>query len=47
MDVYQDAINLHRMEAEARVSAERLQASLSEDLEKVREEKLAAEQQVT
>lgn len=34
------------MEKEARVAAERLQASLSEDLENVRKEKLAADKQV-
>ncbi|PKI72967.1 hypothetical protein CRG98_006667, partial [Punica granatum] len=40
------ALDLHRMEAEARVAAERLQASLSEDLEKIRQEKQVADQQV-
>ncbi|KAK4754408.1 hypothetical protein SAY87_002512 [Trapa incisa] len=41
-----DALNLHRLEKEARVVAERFQASLSEDLENIRNEKLAADKQV-
>ncbi|KAM3701633.1 hypothetical protein ACB098_05G187200 [Castanea mollissima] len=39
-----DAIECHRKEKEARVASEKLQASLSAQLEKTRQEKLAAEQ---
>ncbi|XP_030948911.1 kinesin-like protein KIN-14C isoform X1 [Quercus lobata] len=39
-----DAIECHRKEKEARVAGEKLQASLSAQLEKTRQEKLAAEQ---
>lgn len=42
----QDAINCHRREKEARDAAEKLQASLTSELEKTREEKLAAEKRV-
>lgn len=42
----QDAITSHRREKEARDVAEKLQDSLSVELEKVREEKLVAEQRV-
>ncbi|GAB2233132.1 hypothetical protein Droror1_Dr00002349 [Drosera rotundifolia] len=41
-----DAIESHRRETEARVAAEKMQASLLEELVKVRQEKLAAEQKV-
>ncbi|KAK4772788.1 hypothetical protein SAY86_014563 [Trapa natans] len=41
-----DALNHHRLEKDARVDAERLQASLSEDLENIRKEKLAVDKQV-
>ncbi|BFG27566.1 hypothetical protein CerSpe_138400 [Prunus speciosa] len=41
-----DAITSNRREKEARDAAEKLQASLSVELEKVREEKLVAEQRV-
>ncbi|GMH30287.1 hypothetical protein Nepgr_032130 [Nepenthes gracilis] len=41
-----DAIESHRIEKEARVAAENLQASLSEELEKTRQEKLVAEQKI-
>ncbi|XP_023876567.2 kinesin-like protein KIN-14C isoform X2 [Quercus suber] len=39
-----DAIECHRKEKEARVDSEKLQASLSAQLDKTRQEKLAAEQ---
>lgn len=39
-----DAIECHRKEKEARVAGEKLQASLSAELEKIRQEKSAAEQ---
>lgn len=42
----QDAISSHRIEKEARAVAEKLQVSLSGELEKVREEKLVVEQRV-
>jgi kinesin family protein C1 len=43
----QDAIECHRREKEARVAAEKVQASLGEELDKVKEEKMAAKQKVT
>lgn len=42
----QDAINCYERERETRVAAEKLQASLSEELEKANQEKTAANQQV-
>ncbi|KAJ7946851.1 Kinesin-like protein [Quillaja saponaria] len=42
-----DAIDSHRKEREARGAAEKMQASLSAELEKVRREKLAFEQKAT
>ncbi|XP_024024920.1 kinesin-like protein KIN-14C [Morus notabilis] len=42
-----DAINCHRREKEARDGAEKLQASLSDALEKVKQEKLIADQRVS
>ncbi|KAJ8424941.1 hypothetical protein Cgig2_030897 [Carnegiea gigantea] len=41
-----DAIENHEKEKEARVAAETLNASLSQELEKIRQEKLAADQKV-
>ncbi|CAE6184968.1 unnamed protein product [Arabidopsis arenosa] len=43
----QDAIECHRREKESRVAAEKVQASLGEELDKVKEEKMAAKQKVT
>ncbi|PON64977.1 Kinesin-like protein [Parasponia andersonii] len=42
-----DAINCHRREKEARDAAEKLQASLSDELEKARQDKLVADQRVS
>lgn len=42
----QEAITSHKREEEARHAAEKLQASLSAELERVREEKLVAEHRV-
>ncbi|GAB4831023.1 Kinesin-like protein KIN-14C [Ancistrocladus abbreviatus] len=42
-----DAIRSHNREKEARIVAENVQASLSEELEKTRQEKLTAEQKVS
>ncbi|KAL1195170.1 Kinesin-like protein KIN-14C [Cardamine amara subsp. amara] len=43
----QDAIESHRKEKETRVAAEKVQASLGEELDRVREEKITAKQKVT
>ncbi|EOA15696.1 hypothetical protein CARUB_v10006408mg [Capsella rubella] len=43
----QDAIECHRREKESRVAAEKVQASLREELDKVKEEKMTAQQKVT
>ncbi|XP_010434203.1 PREDICTED: kinesin-like protein KIN-14C [Camelina sativa] len=43
----QDAIECHRREKECRVAAEKVQDSLGEELDKVKEEKMTANQKVT
>lgn len=47
MIYFQEALNSYAKENDARVAAERLQASLSSELEKSKLEKLDVDQQVT